>query len=63
MKITIELPDLEGIDLDLVKEYAVEHALIQARENRLKEITELDEKIIEIEAIRKGENAKNKSTR
>ena len=57
MKVTIELPDIEGIDVELVKGYAIEHALIQARENRINEILESDEKIIEIvEAISRIEN-------
>lgn len=60
MKITIELPDLEGIDLDLVKEYAVEHALIQARENRIKEIEKTDEDIIAIDSI-KDSNARREN--
>lgn len=49
MRIEIEIPDGLDIDFELVKQYALENALIQARERRLREIVESDEKIIEID--------------
>jgi len=49
MRIEIEIPDGLDIDVELVKRYALENALIQARERRLLEIVESDEKIIEID--------------
>jgi len=49
MRIEIEIPDGLGINIDEVKRYALEHALIQARERRLQEIVDSDEKILEID--------------
>ena len=49
MRIEIEIPDGLDIDIELVKRYALENALIQARERRLQEIVDSDEKILEID--------------
>lgn len=52
--IEVEIPVIDGIEIDekLVATYAVEHALIQAREKRLAELEATDTKLVSIESAK-----------